>query len=176
MLNYRSFYLSYKQFTRAFVYIAKCVTGVIIVFTLSYLFHYYDISWCLISVMLVLSPDGKDAMMLAMTRIKANVTGGIASFLCLIFGVPSMVTIGLAIGIAISLCYIFKIMAASRSALAAVIIIMLHQSGGPDYHLWSTALQRCAGVTAGCLLGLFITFIFHKDIRQKSLKPQVVDE
>lgn len=158
------------------MYIAKCVTGIILVFTLASYLHYTDISWCLISVMLVLSPDGKDAMMLAMTRIKANVTGGVASLICLLLGTPTMVTIGLAIAIAISLCYGFKIMAASRSALAAVIIIMLHQNTGPEYHLWTTALLRCAGVTAGCLLGLFITFIYHKDVRRKSLRPQVADE
>src|SRR5437868_6592972 len=58
---------------RLVTYIIKCVTGALIVFTIARLVHYNDLGWSLISTMLVLSPDAKDAVPLAITRIKANV-------------------------------------------------------------------------------------------------------
>ena len=57
------------------IYAGKVATGTISVFTLSSLFQYADVGWCLISVMLVLSPDGRDSLTLAVTRIKANLVG-----------------------------------------------------------------------------------------------------
>jgi len=36
------------------LYTAKCLTGGLIVYAISFITHYTDISWCMISVMLVL--------------------------------------------------------------------------------------------------------------------------
>jgi uncharacterized membrane protein YgaE (UPF0421/DUF939 family) len=143
------------------LYIAKCVTGVILVVSLAYLVHFSDYAWCLISVMLVLSPDSKEAMPLAMTRMKANFTGSTASVLCLLVCPPNILTVSTAVALSITLCYAFNIMASSRSALAAVIIVMAHSSGLP---VWDIALERIASVIVGCLLGVAITYVFHKKI------------
>jgi len=50
-------------------------------------------------------------------------------------------------------------MAGSRSALAAAVIIMLHEPGA---HPWDAAVKRAASVIAGCILGLAITLVFHR--------------
>ena len=63
-----------------------------------------------------------------------------------------------ALVVTLSLCYLFKLDTGIRSALAATIIIMLHEEGR---HLWDTAIERIIAVLAGCALGLLITFIFH---------------
>jgi uncharacterized membrane protein YccC len=56
------------------IYIIKCVLGTIIGFTLYR--HYPQVGqWCLLSIILVLAPDRKDAFMLATNRIKANLVG-----------------------------------------------------------------------------------------------------
>jgi uncharacterized membrane protein YgaE (UPF0421/DUF939 family) len=125
---------------------------------LSSALNYKDIGWCLISVILVLSPDGKDALPLAFTRIKANFVGAGVGLLCLLVSPTNMWILSLALSITLSLCYLFKFDTAVRSALAATIIIMLHEEGK---HLWDTALERVIAVVAGCTLGLLITFTFH---------------
>ncbi|MBS1639863.1 MAG: FUSC family protein [Bacteroidetes bacterium] len=140
------------------VYAAKCATGSLAVFILAALFNYHDIAWSLISVMLVLSADGKDSMQLALTRIKANIIGATVGVLSLLIVQPNMWLITLALCITVALCYLFKLDAGIRSALAATIIILLHEEGK---HLWDTALERIIAVLAGCVLGLAITFVFH---------------
>ena len=141
------------------IYTAKCVTGTLVTFILFYLLNYKDLlGWCLISVILVLSPDGKDSVSLAFTRIKANVLGATVGLLCLLIAPNNMWVMSLAIAVTLSLCYVFKLDDGARSAMAAAIIILLHPEGR---HIWDTALQRVAAVFVGCALGLIITFIFH---------------
>ncbi len=139
-------------------YSAKCVTATFVVFILSELLNYKDIGWCLISVILVLSPDGKDALSLAITRIKANLVGASVGLACLLISPANMWILSIALTITLSLCYFFKFDTAVRSALAATIIIMLHEEGK---HLWDTATERVIAVLAGCILGLMITYVFH---------------
>lgn len=133
-------------------------TGTLFVFYLSSVFHYGDIGWCLISVMLVLSPDGRDSLTLAITRIKANLAGVGVGVCFLLMGLPNMWLIASALVVTLAICYLLKLDAGIRSALAATIIIMMHESGK---HLWDTALERIVSVLAGCVLGLLITTIFH---------------
>jgi uncharacterized membrane protein YgaE (UPF0421/DUF939 family) len=140
------------------LYAAKCVTATLTVFTFSSLLNYQDIGWCLISVILVLSPDGKDSIPLALTRIKANLIGASVGILCLLISSNNMWILSAALVITLSLCYLLQYDTAVRSALAATIIIMLHEEGK---HLWNTALERVIAVMAGCVLGLLITFAFH---------------
>jgi uncharacterized membrane protein YgaE (UPF0421/DUF939 family) len=154
-------------------YSGKCVTATLIVFLLSTLFNYHDIGWCLISVILVLSPDGKDALSLAITRIKANLVGASVGLVCLLFSPANMFTISIALTITLSLCYFFKFDAAVRSALAATIIIMLHEEGK---HLWDTAIERVIAVLAGCILGLVITYVFHFKSRYSERKTGSSEE
>lgn len=151
------------------LYIVKCITGLTIVLTVSAISGYKDISWCMISVMLVLSPDSKEAIPLAMSRIKANLTGALASAICLTLGSPTFITVAIAFILTIGFCYLFKIMGSSRSAIVAVIIVMFHNAG---HHLWDTALERIILVISGCLLGLLITFIFHRKMTQKDEPPE----
>ncbi len=87
------------------IYAAKCAAGTLSVFTLSSLLHYADVGWCLISVMLVLSADGKDSVTLAFTRIKANVLGGIIGVICLLISPTNMWLITAAITATLSFCY-----------------------------------------------------------------------
>jgi uncharacterized membrane protein YccC len=141
------------------LYIAKCLAGCFIVFLLSSIFHYHNIAWCLISIMLVISPDSKEAIPLALSRIKANLAGGAAGFLCMLVHAPEFAIVSASIVLTIVCCYFFKVMASSRSALAAVIIVLLHEPGS---HIWDNTLERVLSVVAGCLLGLLVTYLFHK--------------
>lgn len=140
------------------VYGSKCVTGCLAVFIIASFLHYTDIGWALISVMLVLSADGKDSVPLAITRIKANIIGASVGVLCLLISPTNMWIMSMGLFTTLSLCYLFKLDAGIRSALAATIIIMLHDEGR---HIWDTAIERIIAVLTGCILALLITFIFH---------------
>jgi uncharacterized membrane protein YgaE (UPF0421/DUF939 family) len=152
------------------IYILKCAIGTITVFSISSLIHYKNVAWSLISVLLVLSPEGKDAISLAVSRIKANVIGAAAGLACLPIAAPNMWTISLAIAATLFLCHLLNLDAAARSALAASVIIMLHPEGS---HLWSTAIERLIAVFSGCALGLAVTFMFHLPYRSSAsnVKP-----
>jgi uncharacterized membrane protein YccC len=142
------------------LYITKCIASAGLIYFLSYLFHYPDITWCLISAVLVLSPDAKEALPFALTRIAANLVGGVSTLLCLLGGLPHIVTISFAYCLTITVCFLFRIMNASRTALAAVTIITLAPS--TEAHLWDKALERVLSVAAGCLVGLVITLTIHR--------------
>lgn len=145
------------------VYIAKCVSGLLLCSLLAVFFgQWIDYSWSLISVVLVLSPEGTDAVELALARIKANLVGASVGVLLLFSQVPSPWNIALGAALALFICYQLKLQAAARSTLAAVIIILLHHEGA---NLWSSALGRVSAVITGCALGLLITYIFHSMIK-----------
>lgn len=143
---------------RLLIYIAKCVTGVLIAFLLAKLLHYNDYIWCLISIILVLSPDAKDALPQASNRIKANLAGAAAGLVMLLFHVSPEITVSGAVMITIVVCYFTKLETPTRTALAATIIVTIHESGK---YIWDSALERVIAVIAGCVIGIVITFIFH---------------
>lgn len=145
------------------VYIAKCVVGVLLCSLISIFFsQWIDYSWSLISVVLVLSPEGKDAVELSMTRIKANLVGASVGVVLLFMEVPSPWNIALGASLALFICDRLKLNTAARSTLAAVIIILLHPEGSTP---WSSSVGRVGAVITGCLLGLVITFVFHSLIK-----------
>lgn len=144
------------------IYIIKCIAGTLAVFAISSLIHYKNIGWSLISVILVLSPEADDTLKVAFNRVKANVIGAAIGLLCLLTGYSNMWTMALAILITLLVAHWLNLDTSTRAALAAAIIIMLHQEGT---HLWDTALQRVIAVFAGCVLALIITFLFHSIYR-----------
>lgn len=143
---------------RILLYIAKCVAGVLIAFLLAKLLHYNDYIWCLISIILVLSPDAKDALPQASNRIKANLVGAAAGLIMLLVHVAPEITVSGAAIITIIICYFTKLEASTRTALAATIIVTIHENGK---YIWDVALERVIAVVAGCIIGIVITLIFH---------------
>lgn len=140
------------------IYAVKCGSGTLLIFFISPFIPRADINWGLISVVLVLSADGKDSLTLAITRIKANIVGVTIGVVSLLITPTNMWILSLALVITLCLCYIFKLDAGIRSSLCATIIIMLHPAGSK---IWETATERVVSVLTGCIVGLAVTFIFH---------------
>ncbi len=139
------------------LYIVESLIGTGIGYSL---YHLYPVlgNWSLISVVLVLAPDRKDAITLAVSRIKANLVGaavGLGLFYLHPINFP-VICVGLAISIVI--CDWLGIQAATRTATVAILIIVLHE---PGKHLWEIAAERAGGVVLGCLIGVMITYLFH---------------
>lgn len=152
------------------VYILKAVLGTAIGF---YLYRLYPTlgGWCLFSIILVLSPDRKDAVNLALTRIKANLVGAAIGLVLLYLHPINLVLTCVGIAAALALCEWLKLQAASRSATIAVLIITMHE---PGHYFWDVALERAGGVIVGCVIGVVITYVFHHTIEQiKRATPPV---
>lgn len=146
------------------IYTAKCVIGIILCFFItSFINEWVDYTWCLISVILVLSPEGKDALELSLTRIKANLVGAATGIVIILVHVPSPWNIVAGAIVSLFICDQLKLNSGARSTLAAVIIILLHPEEG--VHVWDSALSRIIAVVLGCLLGLIITYVFHSLIK-----------
>ncbi len=145
-------------FNRHFIlYILECLVGTVIGFVL-YKSYPSIGAWCLFSILLVLSPDRKDAMNLAMNRIKANLIGAAIGLTLFALHPINLVMICIGIATALIICEWLKLQVANRSAMIAVLIITMHE---PGQHFWDIAVQRAAGVVLGCLVGVILTYCFH---------------
>lgn len=138
-------------------YLLECLLGTAIGYFL-YKIHPIVGAWSLFSIILVLSPDRKDAMNLAVIRIKANLIGAAVGLI--IFWVHPINLFMVSLGIVLTLiaCELLKLQVASRTAMISVLIITLHE---PGQHFWDIALERAGGVFAGCMIGVVLTYIFH---------------
>ena len=153
--------MSIGERTRSFLmYTAKCITGTIVVYLVDSFFPFLDVGWSLISFVLVLSPDGKDAVNLAVTRIKANIIGAIVGLLCLLIAPATAWMVSIALIGTILLCFVFRLEAGVRIALAGTILVMLRRS----QYSWDAALERVIAVVIGCLVGMLSTYIFHSKL------------
>ncbi|WP_084523729.1 FUSC family protein [Adhaeribacter aquaticus] len=140
------------------IYTLKNISGLLLCYGIARLIPEIDYAWSLISVVLVLSPEGKDALNLTKTRIKANIVGGLTGILILLTRVPNPVNICVGAAISLFICDRLKLNDAARSTLAALIIILLHE---PGVHPWDAALSRISAVAFGCLVGLGVSLVFH---------------
>jgi len=91
--------------------------------------------------------------------------GAAAGLIMLIVHPSTIVMVSGAIAITVAACTFLQLEASARSALAAAIIVTLHEAG---IHVWDTALERIIAVLAGCVLGLVITFVFHSRFTRHS--------
>ncbi len=140
------------------VYIGKVAAGVLACFALSFAVTRIDYIWSLISVVLVLSPEGKDAQALAFMRIKGNIVGCLTGVLFLFAEIANPVHIIAGAAVALFICHRLKILEASRSTLAALIITLM-STGATNP--WEAAFTRVAAVVAGCIIALAVTWLFH---------------
>ncbi|PKL25761.1 MAG: hypothetical protein CVV47_03715 [Spirochaetae bacterium HGW-Spirochaetae-3] len=137
------------------LYIAKCVIGTAICYSLYLAFPRYPLYWSIISVLLVLDPDEKESIRLSYVRMKANIAGaavGVAAILA--FGSVGILALCASVVATLALCQAIRLGKATRSALAALVIVTV--SGTPT---WLTGLQRMGCVVIGCLVAIMLTVI-----------------
>lgn len=144
------------------IYATRCVLGFLIGYELYIRFPEYELMWTLISIILVISPEGKDSRRLSIERFKSNLIGSIVGLFCLLLHAPTFSITILGILATIGICYIFKIMNMARVALVALLIIMVQ----PHFEQAEIApFARIISVTLGCFIGLFITVLTSMGIR-----------
>jgi uncharacterized membrane protein YgaE (UPF0421/DUF939 family) len=144
-------------------YIGKSVSGILLCTVLShFLGGWIDYPWSLISLMMVLSPEGRDALDLALTRVKANCVGAAVGIPILLLLVPVPWNMVMGAALSLYLCDRLGLNVAARSTLAAVIIVLIQREGA---HPWEGAVNRVLAVMTGCFLGWLVTYGFHSLVK-----------
>ena len=138
------------------IYILRCLIGFLIGYQLYLYFNEYEAYWTLLSIVLVISPEAKDAKRLSIERFKSNLIGSSIGLFCFIIYKPNIYIMLLGIVLAIVVCYLFQLMNVARTAIVAFIIVAIHEQSQLN---WLPALYRFVSVTAGCLIGLSITIV-----------------
>ncbi len=145
------------------IYTTRCFIGFYIGYLLFLKLQSFEVLWTLISIMLVISPEGKHSKKLSVERFKSNLVGSIVGLVCLeIHHEPNLYICLLGVFLTIMTCYLFNILNMARVALVALIIILVQPHTGD---VEATPLIRCIAVTAGCLIGLSITVVTSTIIR-----------
>jgi len=122
----------------------------------------------LLSIVLVISPEGKDSRRLTIERVRSNFIGSSVGLVCL--QISDELNVGvMVLGIVLTsiVCYLFKVMNMARVAIVTLLIILL-QPYLSDIEL--TPLLRFATVFIGCIIGLTITVISSVFIRKVKRK------
>jgi uncharacterized membrane protein YccC len=143
-------------------YSLKILTGILIGFVVSEFTEVIDVTWMLISTILVMSPEGVDAMNLAITRIQANLVGAFTGFGLALANITILIKIIIGAIISLIICELLKLTVGSRTALAAMIIVLMNPEGD---HPWDASVHRVSSVVIGCFIGLLITWFFHSFLK-----------
>lgn len=139
------------------IYILKCIVGT----SICYLFHYYfsdfRFYWSIVSVVLVISPDDIECKKLPVDRIKANIIGSMTGLVLFFIPLTNLPVLCIGIALTIFICNMIKLGSATRSALAALVIVFIQESTDVSF---ISAFQRMISVIVGCLTALFIHYAF----------------
>jgi uncharacterized membrane protein YccC len=154
---------------RLLVYAVKCVLGLCLGYALYRAFPEHQFFWSMISIMLVLAPDGVDSNKLAFERMGANVVGSTIGMLIYLLHRPNLLLLCVGVVATIAVGTKLKLENAIRSALVSLIIVMINEQ---QNNSWKTALERIGCVIAGCGIAMLITFAFNFLLpKQVAAKP-----
>ena len=150
------------------IYTIRCLLGFLIGYHLMIKFPEFELFWLLLSIVFVISPEGKDSRRLTIERVRSNFIGSSVGLVCL--QISDVLNTGIMVlGIVLTsvICYLFKVMNMARVAIVTLLIILL-QPHLSDIEL--TPLLRFATVFIGCIIGLTITVISSVFIRKVKRK------
>ncbi len=143
-----------------FLYLLKCIIGIIICYVFYKEIPQYPFYWAMVSVVITISPESNNK--LAYDRIIAN-TLGCAAALCLYpIHASSLVILCAGVVVTIVAGTLLKITGVLRSALAALVIVIVNEEHHRD---WLVALERVGCVITGCIVALGITLFFNVVLR-----------
>jgi uncharacterized membrane protein YgaE (UPF0421/DUF939 family) len=141
------------------LYLVKCLLGSSLCYILYVLFPGFQFSWSVVSILLVLAPDHDDSIKLAVDRIRANIIGAFIGLASFFLPIPGIFTLWIAILATILFCTFIKLGNATRTALAALIIVLLQENEKND---WRLGLERMGAVAAGSIVALILTLLSRK--------------
>jgi uncharacterized membrane protein YccC len=141
-----------------FFYMLKCLVSLSVGYILYVSFPNHLFYWTLISILIVTAPDPKDSVKFAFDRMKANIIGSITGLLLFVINGPVLLLMATGVVMTIAICSQLKLITVSRTALAAMLIVMIREKNGND---WKIALERMGCVIMGCVIVLVVTIFFN---------------
>lgn len=154
------------------IYAFRVIYGFLLGYFLYLQFPQYEPFWCLISIILVISPEGKDSVRLSKERFRSNLIGSFVGLICLQFQWNELLISLMGIILTVAICYLFKVMNMARVAIVALLIILI-QSHVSQSEL--APILRFTSVTAGCFIGLFVILsssLLIKQLRKLAHLPE----
>lgn len=136
------------------IYSVRCIIGFIIGYSLYIGLPEYEGYWTLLSILLVLTPEDKDARRLSIERMKANLIGSSVALVLFLIHKPNLLTILIGVMAIIVICYGLSLLNVARTAMATLIIVLIYEQ---ETTSWLGAVERLVCVVTGCLIGLGIT-------------------
>lgn len=138
-----------------FNYIVKVFIGFTLGYSVYVTYPQYELFWALISIILVISPEEVDTKKLTIERVKANFVGSISGIIVFFLPFSDWVKLTAGILLAILICKYFNLMKVARSAVVAILIVLIeHQSD--SIH---TPIARFLAVATGCFIGLGVSLL-----------------
>jgi uncharacterized membrane protein YgaE (UPF0421/DUF939 family) len=137
------------------IYIIKCMLGAAICYTLYEAFPQYPLYWSIVSVVLVFAPD-VDNNKLARDRMAGNTIGSGVGLILYLFNIPNVILLCIGVAITIAINAVFKLTDATRSALAALVIVIIAEEGKRS---WVIAAERVGCVVLGCVVAMLISLL-----------------
>ncbi len=151
---------------KGFVYLLKCLTGASICYILYKKIPQYPFYWAIVSVVVALTPDNSNRQ--AYNRMIANILGCTVGLILYPLLWPGWLLLCLGIITVIMIGYAAKIVDTLRSAMAALVIVLIHEEGQRS---WQVPLERVLCVVAGCLIALGVTLLFNIVGRRLEKRP-----
>ena len=146
-------------------YLIKCLIGVVICYALYYYIPQYPFNWAIVSFVLVLSPDKSNR--LAYDRMKANALSCAIGISLYPLKIPDILILCMGVALTIVAGIVLGITSTLRTALAALMIIILQQEQTKH---WYMALERVICVVVGCMVALLITILFNLINQERPMK------
>ena len=137
------------------MYLLRCIIGFLIGYSLMLLFPEHDFFWTLLSIILVISPDENDARKITVERVKSNLIGSISGLIVFFLPVDTIYKVVIGIVITVLVCQYFRLINVARSAIVAVIIILVE----PHTEIVLLPIDRFLAVALGCVIGLLVTLV-----------------
>ncbi|MCO6460654.1 MAG: FUSC family protein [Saprospiraceae bacterium] len=147
------------------LYALRCIIGVVLCYVLFIYFPHLPFQWSMVSVVVAISPDNK--VSLAIDRMKANLLGCAIGFFLFFIHPPNLILLCIGVIMVIITGLYFELQGSIRSALAALVILMLYN--GP-VHDWTLAFNRLICVVIGCLIALIVTLSFNYIFKLLNIK------
>lgn len=151
-------------------YVIRCLIGFLIGYLLILYFTGIDLFWALLSIILVISPEENQAKKLTIDRFKSNFLGSLSGLIVFLLEIEDIYKVILGIIVTCVLCRIFDLLNVARSAIVALLIILLEHKGDGIM----SPIIRFGSVALGCFIGLGVTLttsafiqFFNKNVFNK---------
>ncbi len=149
-----------------YLYVTRLMIGVVLCYLLFIFIPQMPFQWSLVSVVVAISPD--NSTQLAKDRMVANLLGCAVGFVMFFIHPPNLLMLSIRVLLVVIIGLYFNMQGSIRSALAAIVVLMLYNNQSAD---WTLALNRLICVIAGCLVALLVTLAFNYIFKICRIKP-----